>query len=204
MSTLRDPVGPERKAVYVRRRIAVLVGLVALIGFIVLIIVKPGSSGGAAAAPEVELPGEVVVEETTTPAADVPVCPAGELQVTPITDRESYAADEQPLLSMRIENIGEINCQAELGTAAMSFRITSGSDEVWRSTDCQVDADRRSVILEPAKPLETEAITWDRTRSSTETCSVDRDGVTAEGATYHLHVSAAGVSSNSTAPFLLY
>lgn len=204
MSTLREPVGPERKAVYVRRRLAVLFGLLALVVAILLIVLKPGSSGGAASAPEVELPSEVVVEDTSQPAAEVVLCPAGELVVTPVTDRESYAAGELPQLSLRIENLGEIACQAELGTAGMFFRITSGSDEVWRSTDCQVNPDRRSVILEPAKPLETEAIAWDRTRSSTETCDVSRDPVTAEGATYHLHVSAAGVPSNSTAPFLLY
>lgn len=204
MSSLRNPLGPERKAVYVRRRIAVLLGVLALIAAVVLIVLRPGSSGGAASAPEVELPGEVVVEDTTQPAADVPMCPAGELEVTALTNHESYAADELPQLSLRVENKGEIACQAELGTASLNFRITSGSDEVWRSTDCQVDADRRAVILEPATPLETEPLVWDRTRSGTETCEVARDPVGAGGATYHLHVSAAGVQGASTAPFLLY
>ena len=204
MSNLRNPVGPQDKSVYIRRRLAVLVGLLATIAIIVLIVLKPGSSGGAAAAPEVELPTEVVVEDKTQPAAAVVMCPAGELEVTAITDRESYAPGELVQLSLRIENKSEIACQAELGTAGMNFRITSGSDEVWRSTDCQVNPDRRAVILEPAKPLETEPIEWNRTRSSAETCDVDRDPVGAGGATYHLHASAAGVASNSTAPFLLY
>lgn len=204
MNTLRDPIGPERKAVYVRRRLAVLAGILALIAFIVLIIVKPGSSGGAASAPEVELPGEVVVQETAQPAAEVPMCPAGSLAVTALTDNDNYGPEELPQLSLRVENTGDIACQAELGTAGMSFRITSGSDEVWRSTDCQADADRRAVILDPGKPLETETIAWDRTRSGTETCNVPRDPVSADGATYHLHVSAAGVQSNGTASFLLY
>jgi hypothetical protein len=103
-----------------------------------------------------------------------------------------------------VENKGEAACQAQLGTAVMAFVITSGSDEVWRSSDCQVNGDSRAVVLEPATPLETEAIEWDRTRSGTETCEIARDPVTAEGATYHLHVAVGSVSGTGTAPFLLY
>ena len=207
MGTLTDPVGPESKAVYMRRRLLVLAGIVALIVFVVLVVVKPGSSGGAAKAPDVKVPDEIVAAEKTqdkTQTGDVPACPAGELAVTPITDRESYAAGEQPMLSLRVENVGAAACQAQLGTGLMSFKITSGSDEVWRSTDCQVSPDQRAVILEPGKPLETEPIAWDRTRSSPESCDISRDPVVAEGSTYHLQVSAAGVTSTDTARFLLY
>ncbi len=207
MGTLKDPVGPRSKSVYVRRRLLVLAGLLAIVAFVVLVIVKPGSNGGAATAPEVELPGEIVAAEKTQDAAkggEIPKCPAGELAVTPITDKESYAVDELPLLSLRVENTGEKACQAQLGTAGMRFTITSGSDEVWRSTDCQENGDTRNVVLEPGKPLETEAIPWDRTRSGLETCDIDRDPVTADGATYHLHVAVGEIEGNGTAPFLLY
>jgi len=207
VNTLRDPVGPERKGVYLRRRLLVLAGLLALIAFVVLVIVKPGSSGGAASAPQVEVPDEIVAADKAQSAeddAEVPACAKGSLLVTPITNQDSYASGELPELSLSVENTGDAACSAELGTAGMTFRITSGADEVWRSTDCQKNADSRVVILEPAKPLTTEPLTWDRTRSSPETCDIDRDSVTAEGATYHLNVTAAGVSGQGTAPFLLY
>lgn len=207
MSNWKQPVGPERKAVYMRRRLLVLGGLIVLIGIIALVIWRPGSSGGAAAAPEVEVPDEIVAAEKTkteTPAGEVAPCAAGELTVTPITDRESYAGGELPQLSLSVENIGDAACLAELGTAGMSFKITSGSDEVWRSIDCQVSPDKRTVILEPKTPLSTEPIAWDRTRSSPETCEIGRDAVVAGGATYHLHVAVAGVQGTGTAPFLLY
>lgn len=207
MNTLRDPVGPERKAVYLRRRLLVLAGLLAIVAFVVLVILKPGSSGGAASAPEVEMPDEIVAAEKVqdkTPTGDVPDCAAGELEVTPLTDHDSYAAGELPQLSLRVENKGEKACQAQLGTAGMSFKITSGSDEVWRSADCQVNPDNRAVILEPGTPLSTDPIEWDRTRSSPETCEIARDPVVADGATYHLHVAAGGVQGGGTAPFLLY
>lgn len=207
MGTLKDPVGPELKSVYVRRRLLVLAGFLTIIVAVVLIIVKPGSSGGAAKAPEVVLPDEILSGEQAKPeqaADEMPACAAGQLQVTPLVNQDSYAPGELPQLSMRIENISEQACHADLGTATMSFRVTSGTDEVWRSEDCQEKADTRRVILEPTSPLETEPLTWDRTRSSTETCGITRDEVGAGGATYHLHVSAAGVSSQGTASFLLY
>ena len=208
MNTLRDPVGPESKGVYLRRRLLVLGGLLAFIVFVVLVIVKPGSSGGAASAPEVKVPDEIVaadkVQNNTPKAGETAPCPAGGIAVTPLVDRDSYAGGEMPLLSLRVVNQGPEKCEAQLGTAGMSFTITSGSDEVWRSSDCQINADTRAIILEPGKPLETEPIQWDRTRSSPETCDTARDPVTADGATYHLQVAAAGVPGTGTAPFLLY
>jgi hypothetical protein len=191
----------------VRRRILVLVGLLAIVVAVVLIILKPGSSGGVASGKDVEVPEDLVAVEQADAernSAEVSECGAGQLVVTPITDRESYAAGEQPQLSLSIENTGDKPCAADLGTAGMTFEITSGSDEVWRSTDCQTDADHRPIVLEPGKPLNTEVIAWDRTRSSTETCDVDREVVGAGGASYHLHVSAAGVPGTGTAQFLLY
>lgn len=200
-------MGPKEKSVYVRRRILVLLGLVAVVAAVVLVILKPGSSGGAATNRDVEVPDDLVASEQASSEdakSDLPECSAGQLEVTPITDRQSYAAGELPELSLSIENTGEKKCSADLGTAGMSFEITSGSDEVWRSADCQENADHRLVVLEPKKPLTTEAIAWDRTRSSPDTCDISRDPVGAGGASYHLHVAAAGVEGAGTAQFLLY
>ncbi|MBU3994187.1 MAG: hypothetical protein KKF42_00160 [Actinobacteria bacterium] len=208
MSTLREPVGPKDKKVYVRRRLLVLAALLAVGIAVVLVIVKPGSSGGAAGAREVEVPEDLVsVEKQETEEADptaIAACADSQIRVTPVTDRDSYAAGELPKLSLSVENVGEADCQADLGTAGMSFEITSGADQVWRSTDCQQNADHRSVIVQPGKPLTTEALEWDRTRSSPESCEITRDPVGAGGATYHLRVAIGGVNGEGTAPFLLY
>ena len=119
MNTLRDPVGPESKGVYLRRRLLVLGGLLAIIVFVVLVIVKPGSSGGAASAPEVKVPDEIVaadkVQNDTPKAGETEPCPTGELAVTPLIDRDSYAAGELPMLSLRVENTGAKKCEAQLG-----------------------------------------------------------------------------------------
>ncbi len=207
MSTLRDPVGPKDKSVYVRRRIIVLVALLAVAVAVVLIILKPGGAGGASDAPKVSVPGDLGDSATkpTTSAGknSTPACAEGELVVTPITDKSSYAEGEEPKLSLKVENRGTKACSADLGTATMTFAITSGSDQVWVSTDCQKKPDHRSIILQPGKPLETEAITWDRTRSSKDTCDISRDPVTAGGASYHLKVSVGSAQGDGTAQFIL-
>ncbi|PRI12542.1 hypothetical protein [Leucobacter massiliensis] len=209
MSTLRDPVGPKGRKVYMRRRLLVLAGLLAVIAVIVLVFLKPGSNSAAPSASEVEVPGDLPssAPEGEPAAGDgeqPPECAAGQLTVTPITDKSDYAAGEQPQLSLSVENTGDAACSAELGTAGMEFAITSGEDEVWRSKDCQKNPESLPVILEPGKPLVSESIAWDRTRSSPETCDITRDPVSADGASYHLRVSAGGVSGSGTAQFLLF
>ncbi|RGE20296.1 hypothetical protein [Leucobacter sp. wl10] len=210
MSTLKDPVGPKDRKVYIRRRLLVLAGFIAVVAVVVLVFVKPGSSGGVEDAREVEVPSDLPAspepsdDSGSKDGGAVPACAAGQLAVTPVTDKTDYAEGELPLLSLSVENTGEQACSADLGTAGMEFSVSSGDDQVWRSTDCQKNAKSLAVVLDPGKPLETEGIKWDRTRSSPETCDITRDPVAAGGASYHLRVSAAGAQGTGTAQFLLY
>jgi len=208
MSTLRDPVGPKDRKVYIRRRIIVLLGLLAIVAVIVLIIVKPGGAGGARDAQQVEVPSDLpssaTEDDESSDPEQPPACAAGDLAVAAVTDKGDYAEGETPKLSLTVENTGGEACSADLGSAGMEFTVTSGEDQVWRSVDCQKNAESLAVILEPGKPLESEPITWDRTRSSTETCDITRDPVVAGGASYHLAVKAGGVDGRETAQFLLY
>lgn len=206
-SALRDPVGSKGRNVYIRRRITVLLTLLAIVVTVVLIVVQPGGDGGAADARQVNVPTDLV-EEPAKPAAgessETPACDPAKLLVTAVTDQASYGPDEKPQFSLSVENIGTEACIADLGTAGMSFAVSSGDDQVWRSTDCQTSPEHTAVILDPNKPLESEEISWDRTRSSTETCDIDRDPVVAGGASYHLSVAAGGVESIDSTQFLLY
>lgn len=208
MSTLRNPVGPKDRKVYVRRRLLVLTALIALATVIALIILKPGSSGGADNSKNVSVPADIAADSSQsddkkTDEEPIAVCSAGQLTVTPLTDETSYAAGQNPMLTLTIENTGDEPCSADLGTAAMQFEIASGSDQVWRSADCQQNPENLAVTLEAGQKLETEPLEWDRTRSSAETCDITRDPVPAGGASYHLKVGAAGVTGTGTAQFLL-
>lgn len=208
MSSIREPVGPKPRGVYVRRRLIVLGIFVAIVAVIVLIIVKPGSNGGVSDAPTVEVPKDLV---TSSPSDDdgnsegsVSACATGQLAVEAITDKGDYAAGELPQFSLSVTNTGEDPCSADLGTSGMTFAVTSGSDEVWRSVDCQTNATGLAVILDAGQKLETEPVEWDRTRSSAESCDIARDEVGADGASYHLRATVGGVQSSGTAQFLLF
>ncbi|GAA2826604.1 hypothetical protein FB468_1484 [Leucobacter komagatae] len=204
-SVLRDPVGPEDRSVYVRRRLIVLLGLVAVIATIVLIVVRPGSSTPSDTK-DVKVPSDVAETPKADPkkAGEPVACAQSALEVVPVTDQGSYGEGEYPQLSLTVKNTGKDACVADLGTAGMSFTVSSGSDDVWRSTDCQTGAESLPVVLKPGETLESEAIPWDRTRSSTETCEITRDPVVAGGASYHLSAGAGGAEGEETAQFLLY
>ena len=197
------------RSVYVRRRIIVLLGLVAIVAAVALIIIRPGSSSGTAGdIKKVEVPSDLaVVPETPGDDESEPetkACSAGQLNVEAVTNQGSYGPGEFPELSLTVTNSGDEDCIADLGTAGMTFTVSSGSDEVWRSIDCQESKDELPVVIEAGQTLESESIPWDRTRSSTETCEIVRDPVGAGGASYHLTVSVGGASSKQTAQFLLY
>lgn len=207
MSTFRDPVGPKSAKVYLRRRLVVLAVLIAVIAVIVLVILKPGSNSSPSDSSKVDLPSDLAAQTAPEPEprpGDIKACQTGQLEVTPGTDQTDYEAGELPQLFLSVVNSGAEPCSADLGTAGMEFTVSSGDDEVWRSVDCQADAKSLAVILDPDRPVQTEPISWDRTRSSAESCDITREPVGAGGASYHLRVSAAGVPGSGTAQFLLY
>lgn len=217
MSTNRTPAGRLSPQVYRRRRLVVLLGLVAVIAVIVLIIVRPGASQGdeadpsalpasateaPSAASEAAPPTAIPTEAT---AADGDPCEPEQVIVEAVTDKIEYAAGEQPQLSVTITNTGENVCVLNAGTNAQVFAISSGNDVYWTSTDCQVDPIDAEVALTPDTPISSSApLIWDRTRSAPETCESGREAAPAGGASYHLAVTVDGVESGTTKQFLLY
>ncbi|MEO8528338.1 MAG: hypothetical protein ABI435_04610 [Pseudolysinimonas sp.] len=197
MSTLRNPTGPQPSSVYWRRRLVVLLGLVAIIVIIVLIVV--GRGGAAAPTPTPS------TNPSNTPVAtdDTVACDPSVITVEPVTDATSYAAGTQPQISMTITNHGSAACTFDVGTKAQQYLIVSGSDPIWNSKDCQTDDTVLPYVLQPNKAVPTTAFAWDRTRSSPSTCNTSRDPVTAGGATYRLSVVLGEVHSAGDAPFIL-
>jgi hypothetical protein len=187
MSTIRNPVGPQPSRVYWRRRLAVLVGVLVVILIIVLIVIRPG--GKPAATPS---------NTPTTPAtAAVTACPDKDVEVDAVTDALSYPAGTDPMLSFTIQNNGTKACTFKVGTDVQKYVITSGTETIWSSTDCQSGAKPLVTTLKPGTPVQSTPFAWDRVRSSTTTCSVKNPKqVTAGGASYHLTVTVNGVTSS--------
>jgi hypothetical protein len=203
MSTLKHPVGPQPSKVYWRRRLIVGLGALAVIIVIILIVVQPRGSGAPAGANPTSSSTPQSTKTTTAPAAGKD-CAAANVKVEAVTDKVSYPAGVNPVISMKITNTGSVACIINLGSTQQDLKVTSGSETIWDSKDCQTDAVDATVTLEPNVPKTTPGITWDRTRSSKTTCSGTRPPVTAGGASYHLTASVGDRTSKETVQFLLY
>lgn len=200
----------DKRSVYVRRRLLVLAGLLAVIAIVVLVIWKPGSTSGFETAPKATPSAEAKPSESAAPeatedaAGEVTACTEKNVLVEAITDKGTYAANELPQLSLQITNTGENPCTINVGTSQQTFTITSGTDVYWTSTDCQVEPADAEVQLEPAQTVASSTpIAWDRTRSSTTTCEGERPAVPAGGVSYHLTTAVAGIESAKTKQFQL-
>lgn len=199
MSTIRNPVGPQPPAVYWKRRAIVLLGLLAVIVIILLIVFRPGA-------------GAPTPTSSTTPAAsngpvdeaEAPACTAEQVQLTAITDKDSYQAGEFPQLSMAITNLGAAACTINAGTDAQVYVVTSGTEQYWSSSDCLTDPVAIDVVLEPGVPKSPNPLPWERTRSSVDTCAGERPAVPAGGASYHLTVKLGDLVSADTKQFRLF
>lgn len=198
MSSIRRPVGPQPPAVYWRRRLLVLLGILAVVVVIVLIVVRPGAGEGEPAPTPADTP-------SNTPAAQDPsdTCDPAVIRIEPVTDAASYPSGVQPQISMTITNTGSRACTYDVGPGQQEYVIMSGSDLIWRSSDC-LDGDSFERVLEPGVAESTTPFAWDRTRSAPDTCSTTRPEVIAGGATYRLSVQLGDIESESDVPFLLY
>ena len=204
MSTFRTPVGPQPPKVYWRRRLILGLGALAVVVIIILIIVRPGSGSPSPAnsTKPGASPSVTPSADTSAPAAGAACVPA-KVKLVAVTDKTTYASTEQPQISMSITNTGAVDCTINLGSTQQELIITSGSETIWDSKDCQTAPVDTPVTLKPGVAVTTPAIPWDRTRSSKTTCDASRSPVTAGGASYHLGVKVGALSSKATVQFLL-
>jgi len=130
----------------------------------------------------------------TSTAPPIPACTTGHVTVAAVTDRSSYSAGQLPQLSIALTNDSDEPCLINVGTAAQSFVVTSGSDTWWRSTDCQTESSDQVVQLAAGQTVTSATpLVWDRSRSGVDTC--DRDRPNARAGYYILTVSIGGIQS---------
>lgn len=141
--------------------------------------------------------GEGDSEDPSASPAAVEECGAN-LSLTASTDKQTYPADQEPVLVMTMENTGDTPCRVNAGTNAMNYVVTSGSDVIFDSRHCAADGEDRNVTLEPGKK-EDARLTWNRTRTA-EGCPADQPKAMA--GYYNLTVGLGGQNS-SNATFVL-
>lgn len=204
MSTFRNPVGPQPSRVYWRRRLVLLLGLVAVIAIVVLIVVQPRGAQTPAPSGTSSPAARPVPNPSGTSAADAAECDPTKVTVEALTDSNGYDAGVNPVLSFVLKSTMTVPCTIQAGSDVQEFRITSGDELIWSSSHCQTDEVAAVAVLMPGVPKQGPNLSWDRTRSSTDTCSTAREPVTAEGASYHLSVTVGEFTSVETRQFLLY
>jgi hypothetical protein len=215
-------------AVYRRRRVVLLGGLillVAAIGIGVWLLVAQPWANAAGPAPTSSASPSPTAGETPTsdpvtdPASPAPTtdvsesetpavvaCEAKDIVVAAVTDADSYQAGVLPKISISLTNTGPTDCTMDVGSTTQAFTVMSGSDVWWRSTDCQENPSSMIATLSAGTTVTSkDPVAWDRTRSSVETCGQEnRQRAPGGGASYHVEVSIGGFTSASSTQILLY
>ena len=164
--------GPRRPsaAVYRRRRL-----VAAVVALLVLSLMIWGVSAGVRAIAHA-VSGDPAAQAPATPSEAAPTseapaganpdgsCPAKALTVTGSTDQRSYAAQAEPVLILTLRNTLQVPCTANVGTKQQEFLVTSGSDRIFSTKDCQTKAEDLEYTLTPGKD-EVVRFTWKRVRS---------------------------------------
>ena len=91
-------------------------------------------------------------------------CEQNLVTVTAATDKQDYAAGEKPLLSLTVTNNNKVPCEVNIGTSQMEYMITSGSDRIFSSKDCQTESTDLMKTIAPGKS-ETANFPWKRNRT---------------------------------------
>ena len=210
----RKPVQKTVSPIYRRRRLFVgaallLVIAVAFGGFAaasnILNAGQSGSGGGETpsgqeteAAPA---PGTTAsATASPSPSATGNGCELNLVTVTAATDKPAYAAGENPVLTLKVTNGNKVPCQVNIGTSQMEFLVTSGSDRIFSSTDCQADATDLVKTIAPGQS-ETANFLWERNRS-VEGCKLI-DAKPGAGGAYYVFTARLADKTSPKAVFQL-
>ncbi|MHC6591376.1 hypothetical protein [Arthrobacter sp. C152] len=216
-SSVRKPSA----AVYRRRRLVVggaLLLVVALVvsGFALAGAFKAGSEQASATQ---TASADPTPDATATPAASAsaapsatpsatpspttsatPACNQNLVTVTAATDKQSYGPGENPLLTLKVTNGGTVPCEVNIGTSQMEFLVTSGSDRIFSSKDCQASSEDLVKVIAPGAS-ETANFPWSRTRSA-EGCKAVAAAPGGGGA-YYIFTAKLGSRASPKAVFQL-
>jgi hypothetical protein len=198
---------PEMAKKFRRRRIFVLVILALLIwgvwaGVNAVIASVSGAFGGgqpsqsSAAQPSANSnPGNTNNQTPTT-------CLPNGIEVNVFvgdgtSPKASFGASENPKLWFNIVNTSSKSCYFNLGSKVQFYKITSGSEVIWTSQDCDRSQDINARILLVPGVLQSSPVgEWYKVRSSSTGCGADQKPVVTGGASYHIVAIVNGVNSN--------
>ncbi|MEV0586888.1 hypothetical protein [Nonomuraea sp. NPDC050310] len=180
--------------VYWRRRMTLLVGVLVVVA-VVAWACSGGSEGpksptasgaSASASPSADpvlaglpsitpspTPSPTVTKPSVKPAAARPrrpgqPCDRKDLVLSLQGRQEVYTGDARPGFVYTLVNTGPVMCTFDVGPRAIEFRITSGADRIWSTSDCVAGSGEQVERLERGVPY-VKTVDWDRRRSG-ESC----------------------------------
>ncbi|WP_369054957.1 hypothetical protein [Kineococcus terrestris] len=180
MSSLVNPVGPERRGVYWRRRLVAVLVLALLVAGVVAgvraltgpedsqaaerldpartqpTLTPAGDPGASPTAGAGETSTASPTDEATDGAGEAgeapvqPCAPAG-LAVSLTSSAVSFGPQESPRINLVVQNTGDVPCTAEIGSATRTFSISDAAGaQVWSSADCEGETGSQVYELAPA------------------------------------------------------
>ncbi|MEW1807549.1 hypothetical protein [Pseudarthrobacter sp. NPDC080039] len=218
-STVRKPSA----AVYRRRRLvvggALLLVIVLLVSGFALAGAFTGGSRQASSAqpssPDPAATGAATPSAAAAPSASVSAAPSAtpsptasatatcnqnQVTVAASTDKPAYGPGENPMLTLKVTNGGTVPCEVNIGTSQMEFLVTSGSDRIFSSKDCQASSEDLVKVIAPGAS-ETANFPWGRNRS-TDGCKAVAAAPGGGGA-YYIFTAKLGSRASPKAVFQL-
>ena len=191
MSALLDPVRPEPTSTYWRRRLLVLVGLIAVIVILVTGVKALTNLASEGAEGQEPKPGASEQPADNTPPPSQ-LCEAGVIEVAAGVDSRNFPAGQKPTFTMSITTTGAVDCLVENVQSTFAVEVVSGSDRIWSSRDCPAADGPNQSFLIAAGGTQNVEVPWERVRSD-ETCRTDWPALLA--GTYKVQVIYGEISS---------
>lgn len=137
---------------------------------------------------------------SATPSPTAPSCNQNLVAVSASTDKPAYGPGENPMLTLKVTNGGTVPCEVNIGTSQMEFLVTSGSDRIFSSKDCQASSEDLVKVIGPGAS-ETANFPWNRTRSADGCKAVA--AAPGGGGAYYIFTAKLGSRASPKAVFQL-
>jgi len=160
----------------------------------------PASANPAASATP-SASASATASATASPTASAtPTCNQNLVTVTATTDKPAYGPGETPMLTLKVTNGGKVPCEVNIGTSQMEFLVTSGSDRIFSSKDCQASSEDLVKVIAPGAS-ETANFPWNRNRSA-DGCK-EVAAAPGGGGAYYIFTAKLGSRASPKAVFQL-
>lgn len=218
VDSIKKPVGPEPEAVYWRRRILVLAGVLGAFAVIAWLwpsggsqptalpsespSVSPSATASASASSTAEpsaspsATGEASPSGSAepSPSGDARACRSSDLDISVAVETAAPTAGSEVVFVMSIANTGDSPCTQDVGAAATSFTVTSGGYRVWSSDDCNPGGSTQLEVIPPGQAFAVQAV-WPTIITTPGCPSTDNP---AQPGAYDVTGTDAGITSAAT------